>query len=141
MVYNLDVQKKKVFIIKKLISASLITSVLLGSGIIAHAQTTYGGITYHDIPGTNGYSTSESQTKTRTNASSDLKITYISVKNKVDTRAFGGVGQGTGPWVRDTNVGTHAIPNPVGKGKATQLKFSTDLLSSGVQLSEKWRSN
>ncbi|NWN86891.1 MAG: hypothetical protein HLX47_13570 [Staphylococcus sp.] len=117
--------------------------VLFSGGLLAEAGTSWSGTKHSSVPGMNGYTTTSTQTKARSNASSDLSISKISVKNKLDTQAIGGGSNGvvSGSWVRDTNVGSYAIPNPTKSGWSSQLKFSSDFFSSGVKLTYKWRSN
>ncbi|KXH78365.1 hypothetical protein [Sporosarcina sp. HYO08] len=104
-----------------------LAGLLLFGGLAAEAGTSWSGTQHSWVPGTNGSASTSSQTKARTNASSDLIVSAISVNNKLDTRALGGGSNGvvSGPWVRDTNVGSYAIPNPTGAGWSTQLITAT----------------
>lgn len=129
--------------LKKGSTSIAIAGLLLIGGLTAEAGTSYSNTLYASVPGSNGSKSTPSQVKAKTNASSDLSISKISVKNKMDTRAIGGGSNGvkSGPWVRDTNVGSYAIPNPTGAGWSTSLTYSSDYLSSGMTVTYKWRSN
>jgi len=130
--------------LNKSVKAVALVGCLLSGGLIAEAGTSWGETEYRSVPGTNGTSNSSGQTKAQTNASSDLSISKISDTNKMDTRAIGGGSNGAGAkgaWVRDTNVGSYAIPNSTEKGWGTSLEFSSDLLSNGVSITYKWKSN
>lgn len=125
------------------IKAIALVGCLLSGGVIAEAGTSWSETEFKGVPGQNSTRASSTQTKSVTNASSDLSISKISVTNKLDTRTIGGGKYGvvSGPWVRDTNVGSYAIPNPTESGWSTNLEFSSDLLSNGVNLTYTWRSN
>lgn len=119
------------------LSASL---VVLSGGTLIHAGTSYGGTEGVYVPGNNGSGSSSVQTKTRTNASSDLKIYDTTNPNSVDVRAIGGAFD-SGAWVRNVNEGSYSIPNPQDAGHDTQLQFSTDLFANYASLDINWRSN
>lgn len=127
--------------LKKQLGALTITGVVLLGGTLVSAGTTWSGTEYQSIPGNNGMTTSSTQNKAKTNASSDLSVTSVSKTNAVDVRAVGGAGQGTGAWVRNVNKGSFSIPNPVAAKKATELQFSSDLLAPTISYTTKWRSN
>lgn len=126
---------------KKGLTALATSLVILSGGVLVNAGTTWSGYENESIPGNNGTAHSSSQAKAKTNASSDLEVTYTSNPNSVDARAIGGVGQGSGAWVRNVNTGSYAIPNPVQSGNMTQIEFSTDLFAATTALTHRWRSN
>lgn len=126
---------------KKNLTALTIAGIALSGSIVANAGTSWSKTEYLSVPGHNGSTTSSTQNKSKSNASSDLKVTSVSKKNSIDVRAIGGAGQGTGGWVRNVNTGSYAIPNPVKAGHATQLQYSSDLTSPNISMGTKWKSN
>jgi|tagenome__1003787_1003787.scaffolds.fasta_scaffold20989892_17 hypothetical protein len=127
--------------LKKGLTALATSLVVLSGGALVNAGTTYSSYQNVSIPGNNnGVATSSTQTKTTTNASSDLSVSYTSNPNSVDARAVGGAGV-SGAWVRNVNTGNYALPNPVKAGAATEIQFSTDLFAATTAMTFKWRSN
>lgn len=125
--------------LKKSFTPLAIAGLLLLGGVAAEAGTSYSATRNITVPGTNGSAYTASQTKSISNAASDLSISSITTFNKMDTRAIGP--NGAGPWVRNTNVGRYPIPNPTSAGDTTYLQFSSDFLSNGMTVSFQWRSN
>ena len=125
---------------KKSFLAFSIAGLVLSGGLIANAGTSWSGNEYNTVPGNNGYTTSSTQTKTKTNASSDLNVTKITSGYVVDVRAIG-YNLASGAWVRNVSVGSYDIPNPTVAGGTIQLQYSSGLSTPSFSMTNNWRSN
>lgn len=112
---------------------------LVTTGGMAQAGTNYSG---YDVivPGFNGNAFSPQQTKTTSNASSDLKVSTLG--KAMDARAHSYSG-GTGAWVRISTVGgPFKLPNTIKSGSDTRVQFSSDFNQLvDARVKGEWRSN
>ncbi|MGX4667946.1 hypothetical protein JNUCC74_01840 [Cerasibacillus sp. JNUCC 74] len=123
---------------KKLATLGLATILLLTSGGLISAGTSYESYNV-DVPRMNGSANTNNQTKSKTDARADLKVSTLGKALDARVRSSDG---GTGKWVRVSTTGTFTLPNSVKKGKKAHVQFSNDLSTIvNVRVAGSWRSN